>query len=102
MQQDTEVHLQIHAKLNPGLTVAWKAFEKELILNAIKADLVQLNGYYQYPPKLIIETEIPESEEYASVLKSVMSNKEIPVIKDSEALASEWCIPLEDVMQLNI
>lgn len=93
-----EVHLQIRAKLNPGLTIAWKAFENELIRNAIKADLVQLNGYYQYPPKLIMETEIPESEKYASVLKSVMSNKEIPVIKDSEVLASEWCIPLEKVM----
>ena len=26
-------------------------FEQELISNAIKANLVQLNGYYQYPPK---------------------------------------------------
>lgn len=30
----------------------WKAFEKELIDNEIRADLVQLNGYYQYDPLL--------------------------------------------------
>jgi DNA (cytosine-5)-methyltransferase 1 len=29
--------------------VAWKALERELSKNSIKADLVQLNGYYQTP-----------------------------------------------------
>jgi DNA (cytosine-5)-methyltransferase 1 len=30
-------------------SVAWKALERELSKNSIKADLVQLNGYYQTP-----------------------------------------------------
>lgn len=92
------VELIVHAALNPGLTVAWKAFEQELIVNAIKADLVQLNGYYQYPPKLQINADIPDTEKYATVLKSVMSNNNVPEIKDSEALAVDWGIPLKDVM----
>lgn len=92
------VKLIIRATLNPGLTVAWKAFEQELIVNAIKADLVQLNGYYQYPPNLLIDADIPYFERYSSVLKSVMSNKDVPEIKSSEVLAEDWSIPLIDVM----
>lgn len=30
----------------------WKAFNQELLRNKIKDDLVQLNGYYQYEPKI--------------------------------------------------
>lgn len=32
------------------LLILWKSFEKEIIDNSIRADLVQLNGYYQYNP----------------------------------------------------
>ena len=92
------VQLKIYTNLNPGLTVAWKAFEQELIINAIKADLVQLNGYYQYPPKLIIEADISDKEQYSNVLKSIMANTDIPVIKNGEALANEWNISTENVM----
>jgi DNA (cytosine-5)-methyltransferase 1 len=38
-----------------GYTAAWKAIENELIQNNIKADLVQLCGYYQYTPKIRCE-----------------------------------------------
>ena len=33
----------------------WKTFEKLIIDNKIKADLVQLNGYYQYKPNVKID-----------------------------------------------
>lgn len=92
------VQLIVNVTLNPGLTVAWKAFEQELILNAIKADLVQLNGYYQYPPKLLIDADIPNTEKYSTMLKSVMSNKDVPEIKSSKELAESWDIQLSDVM----
>lgn len=45
-----------------GVTMAWKVLDRELSTNKIKADLVQLNGYYQYPSKLnceLIETSLP-------------------------------------------
>ena len=93
-----KVVLKINSELGPGLTVAWKAFEQELIVNAIKADLVQLNGYYQYPPKLVIDAHISDNEKYSHVLESIMSNRDIPIIKDSEVLAAEWTIPKENVM----
>lgn len=40
----------------------WKAFERELIKNKIKADLVQLSGYYQYKSALKIDLEILREE----------------------------------------
>lgn len=92
------VKLTVKATLNPGLTVAWKAFEQELILNNIKADLVQLNGYYQYPSKLLIDVDISTIEKYSTMLKSVMSNKNIPEMKSSKELAEDWDIQLSDVM----
>lgn len=50
---------------------AWKSFERELIKNGIKADLVQLNGYYQYKPifklTMVLEEDIPS--EYKDVWK---------------------------------
>ena len=46
-------------------TALWKSFEHELIINKVKADLVQFNGYYQYKNDLIYLIEfnkIPEKE----------------------------------------
>lgn len=91
------VQLIVNTSLNFGLTVAWKAFEQELILNALKADLIQLNGYYQYPPKLLIEANVPDIK-YSTMLKSVMSNKNVPKFKSSKELAEDWAIQLPDVI----
>ena len=46
----------------------WKAFEREVIQNGIKADLVQLNGYYQYKPILKMNYEV-NLDEVSSKLK---------------------------------
>lgn len=92
------VILTIKTNILPGLTIAWKAFEQELIINTIKADLIQLNGYYQYPPKLLITAIVSEQVKYADVLRSVMGNRDIPKIKTTHALAKEWNILDSDVM----
>lgn len=92
------VELLINTEINLGFTVAWKAFEQELIVNGIKADIVQLNGYYQYPPKLLIDIIVPDTEKYSSVLRSVISNHDIPKIRSSAALASDWNISVGAVM----
>lgn len=46
------VLLKVASKKLEGLTTAWKAFEQELARSRIKADLVQLSGYYQYSSNL--------------------------------------------------
>lgn len=47
-----KVLLQIQEPLPLLITAAWKAFEHYLASQGFKADLVQLNGYYQYEPKI--------------------------------------------------
>ena len=46
------VSVECHSTKPNAYTAAWKALEEELINNNIKADLVQLCGYYHYVPKI--------------------------------------------------
>ena len=47
-----EVRLLMHTPTSDLFTAAWKALEYHLSTAGIKADLVQLNGYYQYKPAI--------------------------------------------------
>lgn len=96
----TEVMLMIKTRLHPGFTIAWKAFERELIANAFKADLVQLGGYYQYPTKLCIRADIPASEKYATALESILTSQTIPQFKNQDELASEWCVSTTEIIKV--
>ena len=87
-----EVDLVIQTTAPLGYTVAWKAFENELIDNNIKADLVQLNGYYQYVPKMIATSEVSEDVPYSSVLVSVLGTREIPEMRSTKQVAEQWGI----------
>lgn len=83
-----------------GYTVAWKAFEKELIDNSIKADLVQLNGYYQYVPRIVatvanIASDVP----YSTVIRNVLSAYGIPEIQSTKQLAEHWEVNESDVFK---
>lgn len=95
-----KVILTVKTNILHGLTVIWKAFERELISNAIKADLVQLNGYYQYPSKLLISAFVSDNVKYAEVLRRIISNKEIPEMKKTHTLANEWNVRDADVMDV--
>ncbi len=80
-----------------GFTVAWKAFEKELIDNSIKADLVQLNGYYQYEPRIIATAEVSDKVPYATVIRNILSSRHIPEIRSTVQLSEAWKIDRTDV-----
>ena len=92
------VRLCIHSTSKYGLTVSWKAFEQELVTNAIKADLIQLNGYYQYIPRLISICEIDNNIPYALVLKSITESSRIPEIKSTKRIASDWNVTSDKVI----
>ena len=81
-----------------GYAAAWKAFENELIANAIKADLVQLNGYYHYTPKLVCSCTVTSSVPYAAVIKSVVEKNAVPAIVATEQLAEKWGIRADEVL----
>jgi len=80
-----------------GVTLAWKVLEKELIINSIKADLVQLNGYYQYPSNLnceLIETSLPEKDIFSSIIEGDCVGQNLTTTQ----LASLWHIEPDMVL----
>ncbi len=95
-----EVNLSIFSKEKMAYTTAWKAFEYELIRNAIKADLVQLNGYYQYTSKLQCECEISEDAKYGDVLKSIVSGKNVAELVTTDELAQCWNVQKDEVIKI--
>lgn len=95
-----EVKLSICTVSNLGYTVAWKAFEHELITNAIKADLIQLNGYYQYAPKLVCSCTVAPEIPYAAAIKSVIEENAIPTIMTTEQLAEKWETSTDNVLSI--
>ena len=92
------VNLLIYSNEDLAFTVAWKAFEYELKKNEIKADLIQLSGYYQYPPKLQSICHCDDSVNFGSVIESVVSNKDVPEIKTTSQLSQEWSLGENDVI----
>ena len=95
----SRVCLIVRTSASLGYTVAWKAFENELIDNNIKADLVQLNGYYQYVPRIIATAKISTDVPYSSVIRSVLNTRTIPEISSTKELAKLWKIREDDVFK---
>jgi DNA (cytosine-5)-methyltransferase 1 len=81
-------------------TGAWKAFEAELVRHRVKADLVQLCGYYQYKPILCCVMQLPRDGDTPwqwRALKQVVEGNGVGPIMREEELAAEWDIPVLDV-----
>ncbi len=91
------VEMDVYSDQMAAFTVAWKAFEHELIVNAIKADIVQLNGYYQYTPKLKCNCRFSEKLKYADIVSKVVSGENVTEMISGNALASSWNIREEDL-----
>ena len=73
-----------------AFTIAWKAFEHELIINSIKADIIQLNGYYQYTPKLKCKCRITEEIKYRDIICKVVGGEPVAKLISSELLSLCW------------
>lgn len=92
------VRLKIYSFEIGAFTLAWKAFEKELIDNKLKADLVQLNGYYQYEPRLTCSVSHVASYPHANVVKSVLEGNNVASIVGTACLAEAWDVKPEEVI----
>ena len=80
-----------------GVTMAWKVLDRELITNAIKADLVQLNGYYQYPSNIICElldTTLPNRNIFEPIISGMCVGRNL----STQTLASIWRISENSVL----
>lgn len=82
-------------------TALWKAFEEILFSHRLKADLVQLNGYYQYAPtieaRLSAQEGKPISREWR-ILKAVVSGIGVREPQSTKSLAALWTIEEKDVL----
>jgi DNA (cytosine-5)-methyltransferase 1 len=74
-------------------TILWKAFEKELIDNNYKADLIQLFGYYQYNPIFKIQMNLNNTlglDKNWRILELVTSGRYCKINLSQEYLALNW------------
>lgn len=83
-----------------GFTIAWKAFEHELIINSIKADIVQLNGYYQYIPKLKCRCTMNNPIKYGDIVCKVVSGELVAEIVSSDMLSKCWNTSKEELIDI--
>lgn len=87
--------------LSPNVfTSCWKAFEHELVRLGIKTDLVQLCGYYQYPPRFHCEMQINTDEPRWQVVKRVVEGVGARAIVPDETIANLWNVSPEDVLPM--
>lgn len=98
------VHLTSNEINGTIFTALWKAFEAELIRGRFKADLVQLNAYYQYSPRLALsmnyEMQLDNDLPLAwDVVKYVVSGIGVKRVIPSSALADIWQVDIDDVIE---
>ena len=94
------VSIDVYAAGTDAFTIAWKAFERELITNSIKADLVQLNGYYQYTPKLNCACILHRDFPYRNILESIVAGENVTEIVSEDYLGDVWSVSREKIVDV--
>lgn len=80
----------------------WKAFDAELIRLGVKADIVQLCGYYQYVPAFSCQMRLTSDaliDERWRVLDSVIAGHGTRATLSRQDLADSWGITKSKVME---
>lgn len=93
-----EVIIDVFSDTDKAFAVAWKAFEQELIVNNLKADLVQLNGYYQYQPRLKCSANFKNETLFHSILSKVVSGEKVGTMLTTVELSKSWGISTDKVI----
>lgn len=96
----SRVRLMTYADQIKAFTVAWKAFDHELIINSIKADIVQLNGYYQYVPKLKCECTFHNEVKYGNILSKIVSGELVANLVSSTDLSDCWSTSERELVEV--
>lgn len=93
-----QILLNIQSNFPQAFTIAWKAFEHELKTLKLKADLVQLCGYYQYSPIFTCKMGLATTgtNDIWRLLKSVVEGNGTRKLYSVQDLANTWSVvPLE-------
>lgn len=81
-------------------TMLWKAFEAELVRLNIKADLVQLSGYYQYRPAFACAMSLRENGDNKwHALRTVVEGECVREILPAHFYCELWNISEEDILE---
>lgn len=94
------VSIDVYAADTTAFTIAWKAFERELVVNSIKADLVQLNGYYQYTPKLRCSCVLHRDFPYRDILESIVAGENVASITSEDWLSNVWNVSSKRIVDV--
>ena len=89
--------ISVFSDRNLAFTIGWKAFEQLLADSSLKADLVQLNGYYQYEPKLRCSCVFSGNFPFLNVVSDIVEGKNVARLASTEHLAAAWNVPSEKV-----
>jgi DNA (cytosine-5)-methyltransferase 1 len=99
----SKVTLSGSALMREVFTGAWKALETELVRAGIKADLVQLCGYYQYTPEFAGKLHFSNIQKVTDewrVLSLVVEGAGVRKIATQDEIADTWKIPKAKVMSV--
>jgi DNA (cytosine-5)-methyltransferase 1 len=80
-------------------TAAWRAFEEAVAKTTGIADLVQLNGYYQYTPRLSARMSLSkrhEDDEFWRLVAAVVEGAGVGVTGSLSDLATLCCLWASD------
>jgi len=90
--------------LNRDVFVAvWKAFETELIYRKLKADLIQLSGYYQYQPAMLakmISTGHLDNSRYWKLVQQIIEGIGVRQQLPASHMAYLWKIEPQSVLEV--
>lgn len=97
-----EVHLISNSNILTDYTILWKVFEKALADNQVKADLVQLNGYYQYTNDIsfsFIKADKKLKSNIWKVIEFILSDPTIGQIKNINQFASNYGMRVDEILE---
>ncbi|MDA7527928.1 DNA cytosine methyltransferase [bacterium] len=96
----SEVVISGNSFTQEAYTGGWKAFETELILQNIKADIVQLCGYYQYEPAMRLQCKMTWSEPPSEwgIVQLVSEGIGVRSTFKLKELAKAWNVPASSII----
>lgn len=97
-----EVQLISASNIQTDYTILWKVFEQVLAENHIKADLVQLNGYYQYTNDILfsfIKSDKKLKTNFWKVIELILLDPTIGQIKDISHFAESYELRQDEILE---
>jgi len=97
-----EVLLISNSNILSDYTILWKVFEKALAENHVKADLVQLNGYYQYTNDISFSFTKADKKLKSKVWKTIeliLIDPTIGQIKNINQFASNYEMREDEMLE---